>query len=424
MTMATPAQHDVWFPDRCTFLHTGVSLRDGGSSGGGRGLYTTSRIPCGAPVLAEKSLLLMPPGAVSPSPLAVAKQILFSDTKDGEEALRLALSVLHPKKLSDIPASHMDELRSEIAGDAEALSAEANAADDCGGALRAFRDACVSEPDCAFRLLVCMRFNPFQSGMYFAFAMLNHACRPNCIKFTPDNRRAVRGDCSELVAIRDIEAGEELSISYLVPPEQPFLVRKAILEEQHFFSLSEPGMFPKESELLVAGAHDSHSIREELSVVCDLVEELEGKTPREMRQKSFLPRLTKAQGAVGRLVGPHHMLHGRLGKVVLKYCDAKLAKQRDEIVQRGIVLDQLKAVLQVIDNMSIVWGEEGTNHHELGTFHDIASEAVEFALCSGDGPFQAELYQAVGVKSFSEASSLAAMHRSKFLNISGKYSAT
>jgi len=46
-------------------------------------------------------------------------------------------------------------------------------------------------------------------------SIINHSCKPNCIKFSPQQY----GLPSEVRAIQTIEVGEEITICYLVPQE-------------------------------------------------------------------------------------------------------------------------------------------------------------------------------------------------------------
>ena len=68
--------------------------------------------------------------------------------------------------------------------------------------------------------------------MYFALAMVNHRCSPNCAKFAPAGNTG-----SEIVAITDIVAGEEVTIHYHTTVERPHHARAADFQAQHFAAL-------------------------------------------------------------------------------------------------------------------------------------------------------------------------------------------
>jgi hypothetical protein len=61
-----------------------------------------------------------------------------------------------------------------------------------------------------FRLLLGIRYNGLESGVYLHAAMLNHSCHPNCAKLLPQGNQSY----SEVVTTREIRAGESLTISY------------------------------------------------------------------------------------------------------------------------------------------------------------------------------------------------------------------
>ena len=68
------------------------------------------------------------------------------------------------------------------------------------------------------RLLVALRYNSLETGIFLFAAMLNHADVPNCVKFRGPNNHNPSGtqsSLSEIRAIRPIAQGEPLTISYL-----------------------------------------------------------------------------------------------------------------------------------------------------------------------------------------------------------------
>ena len=81
-----------------------------------------------------------------------------------------------------------------------------------------------------FRLLLALRYNGFESGVYLHLAMLNHNCYPNSVKFFPTN------SFSEVRTTRYVKAGEALTISY-VPSIMSHASRRHHLWEQHVFDI-------------------------------------------------------------------------------------------------------------------------------------------------------------------------------------------
>lgn len=145
--------------------------------------------------------------------------------------------------------------------------------------------------DEVLRVVLAVQFNAFSSGMYFALAMINHACSPNCSKFAPrkqakagawktggDGAAAGGGGGegpavnalpkvpsagsaaasssstsssanarlgSEIVACRDIKAGTEITIHYSTTVERAHHTRDRTFREQHYMPL-DPSPFPDE----------------------------------------------------------------------------------------------------------------------------------------------------------------------------------
>ena len=83
------------------------------------------------------------------------------------------------------------------------------------------------------RLLVALRYNGLESGVYKHVAMLNHACRPNCVKFLPTSDQQ---KYSEVRTTRVVQAGESLTISYM-PRIVSHASRRKHLWDQHRFDI-------------------------------------------------------------------------------------------------------------------------------------------------------------------------------------------
>lgn len=82
------------------------------------------------------------------------------------------------------------------------------------------------------RLLLALRYNGLESGVYRHVAMLNHDDYPNCSKFLPTNGKSF----SEVRTTRLVQKGETLTISYL-PRIVSHASRRKILWEQHRFDI-------------------------------------------------------------------------------------------------------------------------------------------------------------------------------------------
>lgn len=103
--------------------------------------------------------------------------------------------------------------------------------------------------DC-LRLLLALRYNGLQSGIYLHVAMLNHSDQPNCVKFMPESGRGQL--FSEVRTTRAVCHGEALTIRYL-PSIRSHATRRHDLWEQHRFDIGEKVPKPLHEMELVRG---------------------------------------------------------------------------------------------------------------------------------------------------------------------------
>mmetsp|Transcript_7458 Transcript_7458/g.18496 ORF Transcript_7458/g.18496 Transcript_7458/m.18496 type:complete len:601 (+) Transcript_7458:68-1870(+) len=97
------------------------------------------------------------------------------------------------------------------------------------------------------RLLLTLRYNGFDSGLYLHFSMFNHNEDPNCIKFRPSNYTGTKalatqedGYYSEARTTRHVRKGEALTLHYLENPrEVSHATRRKILWDQHRFDIGD-----------------------------------------------------------------------------------------------------------------------------------------------------------------------------------------
>jgi len=82
------------------------------------------------------------------------------------------------------------------------------------------------------RLLLVLRYNGLESGVYRHVAMLNHDDHPNCAKFLPTGGKAF----SEVRTTRLVQKGESLNISY-ISRTVSHATRRKMLWEQHRFDI-------------------------------------------------------------------------------------------------------------------------------------------------------------------------------------------
>ena len=96
------------------------------------------------------------------------------------------------------------------------------------------------------RLLLTMRYNGFDSGLYLHFSIFNHDEDPNCIKFRPSSEGTQQQHYSEARTTRFVKKGEALTLHYLENPrEVSHATRRKILWDQHRFDIGDEGAFRK-----------------------------------------------------------------------------------------------------------------------------------------------------------------------------------
>ena len=83
-------------------------------------------------------------------------------------------------------------------------------------------------------LHICkIHFNAFPTGIYLNFAMTNHSCKPNSIKWVEGSHG--NGNHSELRACEEISEGEEITIGYISKRELLHEERQDYLYKQFRF---------------------------------------------------------------------------------------------------------------------------------------------------------------------------------------------
>ena len=106
------------------------------------------------------------------------------------------------------------------------------------------------------RIVLAMRYNGFESGLYLRYSLFNHSDDPNCVKFLPEDRLR-RGlspgggelggedegeggsPGSEVWTTRSVRRGEALTIHYLNPREVCHATCRSRLWDQHRFDIGD-----------------------------------------------------------------------------------------------------------------------------------------------------------------------------------------
>jgi hypothetical protein len=90
------------------------------------------------------------------------------------------------------------------------------------------------------RMILVLRYNCFESGLYLHFSMFNHSESCNCIKYMPNTQdHAVQSrHCSEARTTRPVAKGESLTLNYIPPHrEVSHTTRRRYLWDQHRFDI-------------------------------------------------------------------------------------------------------------------------------------------------------------------------------------------
>ena len=106
--------------------------------------------------------------------------------------------------------------------------------------------------DDIYRILLTLRYNALQSGLYYYSAMFNHSDVYNCVKFIPPTSSSNSGTkrtrhYSEIRTTRTVLKGEPLTISY-IPNILSHASRRHYLWQQHRFDIG--NTIPPEESVL------------------------------------------------------------------------------------------------------------------------------------------------------------------------------
>lgn len=127
---------------------------------------------------------------------------------------------LFPRSLSDCSSEEQEKAKEYLTDTFEMGPAEISLELDIGF-------------DEILRLFLVLQHNGFDSGLYRFLTVVNHSCRPNCIKYAPTS--ASHG-ASEIWTTEFVPAGQELLICYVEPIGQSPLSVRDYLSSSHGFS--------------------------------------------------------------------------------------------------------------------------------------------------------------------------------------------
>ena len=334
-----------------------AELRRGLEVGGGRGWFATVALETGTRLYTERAVWSLPDGLDSVESgesvhVALTREMLQRPPEQrhgilqqlvGLYPLSLAPQHIHPHVLQSCEQRHQQNM-------AQLMRQQ-------------------TEPPLPQEVVLCLllkvQLNAFYSGAYVKSSLLNHSCRPNCIKLalSPDSDggkgRGSSQRASSVFVSRPIAAGEEITISYLIPCEQSLERRRQQLQEQHCFDLQEScyagpleeirGSTTAEIEDLndrdaptapVVDKSSTSSAMQQLLALEDDIEKLE----REVEQLEttgcadasispfdssseaggFAQQATALIGQLKDLVGDSHVVYVRANKCLIRCCQAQL----------------------------------------------------------------------------------------------------
>jgi len=297
----------------CPALETStlVAAVTGIQKGGGRGYVAMKDIPAGTCVLAEHPLMTWPEDTNDlPLHVAVVKGILAMKKK--RDAVLQLLKDVHPTSLSIVPPELVVVLKEKYS--------------------EYIPDLLVSFPDGEdelLRLFFVLQMSAFGSGIYLHFSLFNHLCYPNCIKFKPIDDDS---SASRVYTTRLIKAGEELTLSYLQPPEQTKKRRKELLSSQFGF---EPSNNPKDDMLEKLKDPQREDAVGEVYILEDRVEELDRQMAKDYETTgeypdTLLSQLLELSRELSLLVDPRHVVLLRLNKMILRVLHPQLEKDKGD----------------------------------------------------------------------------------------------
>jgi hypothetical protein len=282
------------------------------------------------------------------------------------------------------------------------------------------------------RLLLCLRYNGLESGLYLHVAMLNHADQPNCVKFLPTPEKKY----SEVRTTRVIRAREPLTISYL-PSIVSHASRRFHLWEQHRFDIG-ANVSPQLYEMELVGfqlplssikeldddavtSRIERTVAEMVELYTETSEQIKGNpnnselwdSCKALEQSS----LQLCSEALDQLQNNHHLLLIACLQLHLDSCDLV---QRDPCLPSSQRLSLLcRLILTAHPLLAVQERFHGPDHFELASTHLDLAQGLEEVLSLS--PKQLLLLQLDGLSSVGAYAALEYKSRKEFERIKSLY---
>ena len=237
-------------------MHLNKSL----SEGGGRGYVASHDLPPGTCVLIEKPLVDGWSDEQMGKRLGLESIRYLLQLKNAQDIVD-SLQELHPRreKVESVfqsleangPVQTLDRI--QIVDMMAMLEKDAAFREEQRSLVFLAKEHNICNPDGTFltardinRLLLTLRYNGFESGLYLHFSMFNHNEDPNCIKFRPGKEASPTITCnySEARTTRAVKKGEALTLHYFENPrEVSHATRRRIIWDQHQFDIGDENTF-------------------------------------------------------------------------------------------------------------------------------------------------------------------------------------
>jgi len=230
--------------------------------GGGRGYIATQDLPPGTCVLIEQPIVKGWSEVQMGKKLGL-ESIQYIFERDDAKLVIQCMEELHPRReevleiykegVDAATSTDVDSLdRTQIIDMISNMNSDTSYVQQVKSLVEYAKDHNITNSDGSHiedidinRLLLTLRYNGFDSGLYLHFSMVNHNEDPNLIKFRPSTNQHEDGlYYSEARTTRHVRKGEALTLHYLENPrEVSHATRRLILWDQHRFDIGDESAY-------------------------------------------------------------------------------------------------------------------------------------------------------------------------------------
>jgi hypothetical protein len=364
--------------------------------GGGRGCVAKRDLSPGTLVLVENPIASWPQG----EPFDLLNSLEHILNQPDATAILHAMEEFHPTKTdvdsmtTDQSSSNNEQVDQMMTSLREQFSDDAQFQNSVEVAARLHNSdgSPLSRQD-VLRLVLALRYNALQSGMFLYSAMLNHADQPNCVKFMPTQEKSY----SEVRATRFISAGEPLTISYL-PNILSHASRRKALWEQHRFDIGAdlaPTLYAMETvgnklpasnlnhydneetttQRIEKAVTELQDINQHLSSIASLQRSTQISEQVKALEQASLELCTEAEN---QLQNEHHLLLIPCRQLHLDSCDLVQRDPSLKSAPRSMLVGRLIETAQKLTVLQKAF--YGPDHFDLARTYNDISQAIEELL--------------------------------------------